>query len=396
LKAKNKNKTCPEALSNECIVWQGGDVPALGICNGDELSLAEKIIADKVVELIGAIDVSKTDISCLVGICTDCEDKSLKSLIQLLFDNQCSLRDLINSSGSSTSSIDLKINLRCLKKFDDFGNEIPQDLNAALQSVVNQVCTSKDKITGLEVKISDLQNQIDAIPAPSTQTEPNITTCLTPGLKPVSQVVPLFAQDYCTYKSLIGNDSEISQALSQQCENLNTEYQTNEGWNLTVDNLSKTISNMWIVICDLKSRIRLIEDNCCKVTCEDIKIGFDIILNSSGDSVNLKFTSKAGTVIPNGFTDCGSIVTITDKAGNSVQYNLEVANNADEGEFFITGLDTSSFLSFEVTAKLCAEGISCEKCASKLFNPNNSTCPYCEVTVTGDPGSEVVIVYQEI
>lgn len=395
MKAKHQNKTCPDALSNECVVWQSGDIPSLGICNGDELSIAESIIANKVVDLVKELDLSTIDITCLNDVCSNCEDKSLYTLIQLLYDNQCSLRDLINSSGDGTETSTIIVNLRCLKKFDDFGNEIPQDLNATLQSIVNKVCTQDDSILSIKSTIIDLQNQIDSIPKISPNTEPTITTCLTPGIKPVSQVVPLVTQDYCGYKAVVGPITDISKAMSLQPGNLNTEYQNISGWNNTVDNLAKSVSNLWIVVSNLKSRIELIEDNCCKVTCDDVKIGFDVILNSSGDSVNLKFTSKAGTSIPNGFTDCGSILTITDKDGVSVEYNLEVSNNANEGEFFITGLNLSSFLTFEVTAKLCTEGLTCEKCASKLYNPNSGVCPYCEIVATGSTGASAIIVYTD-
>jgi hypothetical protein len=396
MKAKNQNKTCPEALSNECVVWQGGDVPSLGICNGDELSISEKIIADKVSWLLHNLDLSSVDISCLLDVCSNCEDKSLVSIIQLLYDNQCSLKDLINSSTGASTPTTIVVNMRCLKKFDDFGNEIPQDLNASLQSLVNEVCIQESSILSIQSNIIDLQNQIDSIPIVPPPTEPSITTCLTPGIRPVSQVVPLVTQDYCGYKAVVGSTIDISKALSLQPGNLNPVYQNITGWNNTVDSLAKSVSNLWVVVGNLLTRVGLIETNCCAVTCDDIKIGFDVILNASGDSVNLKFTSKAGTSIPNGFTDCGSIVTITDKNGTSVQYNLKVSNNANEGEFFITGLDLSDFLSFEVTANLCTDGLTCQKCSSKLFNPNAAICPYCEITATGDSGSFAVILYHDI
>lgn len=396
MKAKYQNNTCPDALSNECVVWQGGDVPFLHICNGDYLSIAEKTIADKVVHLAGQLDLSSVDISCLNDVCSNCEDKSLVTLIQLLYDNQCSLRDLINSSNGVTTSTSISVNMRCLKKFDDFGNEIPQDLNAALQSVVNQTCTNNDSILGIKSTLIDLQNQIDSIPDQTPPSEPTITTCLTPGIRPVSQVVPLVTQDYCGYKIIVGSNTDISKAMSLQPGGLNTQYQSTQGWNNTVDSLAKTVSNLWIVVANLKSRIELIENNCCKVTCDDVKIGFDVILNSSGDSVNLKFTSKAGTTIPIGFTDCGSFVTITDKDGVSVKYSLQVSNNANEGEFFINGLNLSSYLSFEVTAVLCTDGLTCEKCASKLFNPNNGVCPYCEIVAVGDTGTSAVVAYYDV
>lgn len=384
-------------MSNQCITWEGGDIPCLGICNGDDLDQAEKIIADKICDIMSDMDMSKVDITCILDTCTQrCEDKSLKSIVQLLFDNQCCIKDLIDNISGGSTDVEVNLNMRCLKKFDDFGNEIPQNLNQSLQSLINQVCSDKEAITSLQAAVNDLQDQIDNLPDQSGQTEPSITTCITPGLKPISVAVPLIAQDYCNYKNIVGQDSDVSAAMSKQCPNLNIEYQTVEGWNLTVDNFAKSVNNLWIVLCDIRNRVKTIEDTCCKLTCDDIEIGFDVVYNETGDGVLLRFTSKAGTSIPFGFTDCGSYVTLTDVDGVSVKYNLEVSNNAEEGDFLVNGLNLGDFITVEVTAKLCTEGLTCEKCAVKLWNPNNATCPYCEIKVEGSPSSSVVIIYEEL
>lgn len=397
MKQNSNNKSCADVMSNQCIEWHGGPVPCLGICDGDMLSEAEKTIADKVCALVSDLDMSKIDISCVLDRVVTSEDKVIKTLVQILFDNDCKLKDLIDASGGGTTEVTLKLNLKCLKKFDEFGNEIPQDLNQTLQSLVNQACQNKDDITSLKSRVTDLENIVDSIDtSPQTPQEPKIATCVVPGLLPVSQNVVQLSNAFCEFKNIVGTITDLLNALSQQPGDLNDAYALFQGWNTTVANLGQSNSNQWIVIGDLLSRVSVIEQNCCAVTCDDIKLGFEVTPNEDVNGIFLKFTSKAGTSIPIGFDDCGSIVVITDKIGNSVQYPLVVANNATEGDFDVTGLDLSDFLTIEVTAKLCADGIGCEKCVSRLYKMNNALCPFCEITVSGDEGSSITIIYEDL
>lgn len=394
MKAKSQNKTCPEGLSNECVIWQGGDVPVLGIYNGDALSTSEFIIATKILELFGDIDMSKIDMHCLQETAAQqCKDTSLKAIIQVLFDNQCSLVDLINSINAQPATVSININLRCLNKFDDFGNVIPQDLNQSLQSIVNQVCTNVTSITSLQAAVQGLQKQIDAIPTqPTVPPEPTITTCLTPALRPVSQTVPLVAQAFCDFQTAFGNASDASIAISQQCQNLNTTFAGVQGWLNSVNNLAQSFNNLWILSCNLNTRLTVIETNCCKLTCKDIEIGFNVQVDTNGTGVFLKFTSGAGTDIPSGFVDAGSSVTFTDKNNQFITYPLVISNNATQGDFDLTGLDLTDPITISVTAILATDGLTCEKCITKLYTIGNNTCPVCQVTASGTTGT-VTIAY---
>jgi len=368
MKAKNQNRTCPDVLSNECVVWQGGDIPVLGICNGDVLSEVEKLIADKIVELFDNIDMSEIDMNCLVTTCAQkCKDTSLKAIIQVLFDNQCCLQDLIKQAGGGSNTVTVNLNLRCLKKFDDFGNEIPQDLNQSLQSIINQVCANVTDINSIKASIVDLQNQIDTLETtPTTTPEPSVTTCLTPGLRTVSQTVPIVAQALCDFRTQIGNNTDLSIAISQQCSDLNSTFATVQGWITAVQNFAQSVNNLWILACNLNDRVSTIEENCCKLTCEDIKLGFAVQVDTNGSGVFLKFTAGAGTSIPNGFTDAGSTVTFTDKNGDFLTYPLVIANNANLGDFDLTGLDLNDPFTISVTAILATDGLTCEKCITKM------------------------------
>lgn len=393
MKPKDKNKTCPDALSNECIVWQGGDVPVLGIYDGQVVSEAEFIIANKILELFDNQDMSEVDMHCLEATCAQkCKDTSLKAIVQVLFDNQCCLADLIASFSAAPAVVTININLRCLNQFDDFGNVLPQDLNQSLQSIVNQVCTSVTDITSLKAGLQELQTQVDAIPTTvPTFVEPTITTCLTAGLRPTSQTVPLVAQVICDYQTAFGAATDAQIAVSQQCPNLNSTYTGTQGWLTSVNNLAQSFNNLWILACDINTRLINIEKNCCKATCDDVKIGFGVTVSTTANGLILNFTSGAGTSIPAGFTDTGSTVVFTDKNNQTVTYPLVISNNAKQGPFDLTGLDQTDPISISVTAILSTDGLTCEKCVTKLYSLANTTCPVCPITTSGTTGTITII-----
>lgn len=393
MKAKNQNRTCPDVMSNECIVWQGGDVPFLSIEDGDPLNISEKQIADKLVELYSNIDMSQVDMHCIADNCAQkCKDNSLFSVIQILFDNQCCLTDLVNSITGGTVTPTISVNMRCLNKFDDFGNIIPQDINQSIQSIINQVCQNTTDITALQGDFQSLQSQVDAInTTPVVPPEINVTTCLT-SLRPISQTIPIVAQSICDYRTLLGDTVDVSQAMSQQCSNLNSTFAGVDGWNNSVSNLAQSFANLWILACNLNSRLTLIENNCCKVTCDDVKIGFDVQVDTSGTGVFLKFTAGAGTSIPASFIDSGSTVTFTDSNNSYVTYPLVISNNANQGDFDLSGLSTSNPITISVTAILSTPGLTCEKCITRLYSLANTSCPVCAVVASGTSGN-VTITY---
>lgn len=388
-----KDSPCTEIGYSDCVKWTGPDIACLGICTGESVTETVAAIAEKVCELVDATNLEDLDLHCLIDLCGECpEQKSLKNILQLLLDNQCKLKQLIDAAGGSSSEeTTLNLNLKCLRKFDEFENEIPQDLNQTLQSLINEVCLHKTKLSQIEGRVNDLQQQIDNIDVTPEAPEPVITTCLT-SPKPVSQAVVAIAGDICDFKSKVGTGPQIQTAISKQCRDLVSEIGSMEGFILQPQNLAQSFNNLWLAYCNLLDRVKNIENNCCKVTCKDIVIALDVKPNSDGDAITVKFSEFLGTFIPDGFEDCGSVLTITDIDGNHVEYPIEVSSNGTQGEFSFAGLNTSGVMTASVNAKLCSETLSCEKCVAKQFIPT-SGCPVCAITASGRTGS-VTIVYQ--
>lgn len=389
----NRSTPCTNATSSTCTTWTGQSIPALGIVSGQTVTDTVARIAYAVIEITKELDLSSMDISCLIDKTPVLpENKNVNLILQLLLDNQCSLQTLINNiAGAAPTTPTVNVNMRCLNILDAFGNILPQDFNTTIQSIVNQVCTNVTSIATLTTTTISLQNQIDNIPVVPPYTEPSIVTCITPTPKPTSQQVPLVAQDYCDYKNVVGQVTDVQQAVARQPQGLNTLLGTVDGWILNPQNLSQSENNAWLTISNLLSRVNNIETNCCKVTCKDIILAMQINVNSSGDSITIQFSTFLGTNIPNGFIDTGdSILTITDQNNNFLQYPIVVSEDQTQGPFSFNGLDTSTPLTAAISASLSSGTLTCEKCVAKQFVPGSS-CPVCLVTGTGSTGNSTIV-----
>lgn len=394
-KNSNISTPCTSAISSTCVTWTGPSIPSLGIVSGQTMTDTLYKVACEVVATAEGLDLSDMDLSCLIEKTPLLpENKTVRLILQLLLDNQCSLKSLIDqSTGVDTGLPIIVVNMKCLKVFDAFGNELPQDLNQTLQSLINQVCTSVTDISSLKTTAVGLQNQIDNLPIPPAYVEPNIVTCITPTPKATSLQVPLLAQDYCNYKNVVGQVTDVQQAVARQPQGLNTLLGTVDGWILNPQNLSQSENNLWLLAKNLLDRVNNIESNCCKSTCKDITLSILATPNTDGDAVFIQFSTYLGTNIPNGFLDSGdSILTITDKNNKFAQYPITVVEDTKQGPFSFAGLDTSGPLTASVAASLTSGTLNCEKCVGKQFIPN-SACPVCLVTGSGTTGL-TTIVYQ--
>lgn len=392
MKPKGQNNTpCTTSTSSKCVVWNGPAIPCLEICSGDNLSEAVYAIATKVCEINSSLDLSTVDLTCLIDH-TAPENKSVRTILQLLLDNQCSLKQLIDDFTPGEATITLNLNLKCLKKFDEFENEIPQNLNQVLQSLVNQACTNKDGITNLNNITTDLQDQIDNLPIPAPYVEPSITTCITGIAKKTSVAVPLIAQDLCDYKSIVGTDVDITDALGKQCKDLNITLGSTLGWDNNPQSMADSLGNLWIAYCNLLNRVKVIERSCCGPTCSKIKLGFVVTFNDDG-TVDFDFTAGAGTFIPDGFTDCGSVITLTDRNG----ITFTPSNTVISQEGTVAGVNISSLaqgpIQVGIKTKFCladAGGktiLTCQDCINLEFMNTNGCCV---LTNTGSTAQSII------
>jgi|SRR6478609_538618 len=384
---KNINDCVPNFST--CIEWQGGDIACLNIKNGDCLNKVVTIIAEKVCELADPLDLSELSLTCLVDKlgATEPASRSLLNILQLIIDNECYLKDLIDELAESINSgtPPLTLDLKCLAQYDSFGNLLPYDTTTVLQSLINELCDQKQDITELSGRVTQLQLDFDNLDI-EPYIEPPITTCLFTA-KPVSQAVKLLGDDYCNYQNAIGLIPAIQTAMGLQPADFNTYYIAFPGWNNTVTNLSQLNANVQIVLGDLFARIQNIEKNCCALSCDDIKIGFGVIF--SNNSITLVFTNLYGTKIPAPYVDCGSKFTIADEHGAVISGEIPIENNYTSEEINLAGLTKGDYLTISVNSSFCSDTLTCQGCYTKLIKYETDCC-----ILTNSGAEEVTIIYK--
>lgn len=393
MEPKKRNVTpCSDVFSTRCVVWNGPNIPCLSICNGDTLSDVVAVIANKVCESAGKLDLESITLPCLLDEAPP-ENKDLKTLLQLLIDSQCSLKAAVDAIDSGGSEVELSLNLRCIKKFDSFGKEILQDLNQTLQSIVDRLCTNTTDIAALDARVDNIQDQIDNLNIPDEYTEPNVTICTTGVSKPTSQALVDLANDVCEYKEeSVGNPDSIDSAIAKQPTNLNSLLGATPGWDSSPATLAESFGNLWIAYKNLLDRIRTIETTCCGPTCDKIKLGFIVTENEDG-TIDMNFTRGAGTSIPAGFEDCGSVITLTDSKGVSVQLvDTVISQDGVIEEISLASLATGK-IDVKIKTKFCLKDsggetiLVCQDCVNLEFE-NTMGC--CVLTNTDEAPQTII------
>lgn len=150
--------------------------------------------------------------------------------------------------------------------------------------------------------------------------------------------------------------------------------------------LAQAIDFQKKLICSLKRRIEKIENTCCKVNCDDIEVGFNQTYDDETNTYTLDFIKAAGTNIPEGFTDCGSEITLVDHNGKTLVLDIVIENDSTF-EVDVSTLDNTQAISVGIkTCLTYLDNTTCRKCFGGVLNPIDK-CGFCKLCVTGDDTS---------
>lgn len=387
------------AFSSNDVVWNGPNIPCIDLCKGDKITEVMFKVASKLCELVEEFDLSDLDLQCIYSACEACPDpdKSLINVFRLLIDAFCELKERVDELGGDSGSDSLlDVNLKCLAIVSGSGEVLNGDSNKEIvQSIIDEVCLHRNQIGLLNERYDDLQNQIDNLPTPTDFELPDVgSQCLFTGTRALDDAFDALDQAFCGHRTAVGSISDINLAISKQPDNVSL------GTGITNDplfinnpsNLAQSEGNLWVAVKNLIGRVTSIEDNCCKIDCTSVELGFSVSLTADRSAATVVFSSGTGTSIPNGFTDCGSVMTVTDLSGNFVRSFITLSNDVEE-EIDLSGLDVFSDYVFNLDSCLSNGGMTCKKCLTKTIKYAD-TCSFCEITATGTTGV-VVVVYEE-
>jgi hypothetical protein len=377
---------------SSCVIWNGGDIEYLGICNGDSLNNITMEIVGKLQDIVND-DLANFDIDSLADICNlkAPQEVTLLGILNLVKANQVCLKDYLTILDEQLTALlsvkEVKVNLKCYADFDNLGNPLSITRDILDQLIIDNLCSQKVRLDSAEGKLTSLQSQINNLSITTVVDELSFATCIDPVVKPTSTQVINTAKAHCDLEAATGTDIDIQSALAStpQAE-LNADYGGITGWISAPSNWAENYNNLLLQIEEMRQTIKI----CCAVSCDDVKLGFSAIF--TGDSLILKFTSGAGTSIPAGFLSSGSTGTLTDMDGLVESFTLVISNNA-EIEIPITGLNTSGPLTVNITAKMTNGSLVCQKCLTKVVTLAEPVCDFCNICAAGDVGASLIVVY---
>lgn len=378
-------------ISSNCVIWQGPDLPIIGLCKGDTISDVIAKLADELTEIQTSTSISGVDLSCLQ---LSTAPESIEDLFQVIVNELCSLDGRCDTleggtGGGATAEITatLPACLQYTNSENDLVTQLPIDQYAEL--VAAKVCDILADITTINTTLGDHETRITTLEGNtgSDYTTPQITpSCVLPSVPTdIDVVLDELEDQFCTLDSTLGGSTSLLAASTYQCDLLSSDNQLSgsgtmsslEGWNTQVNNVAESLQNMWLTLCDMRAAIKDIQTNCCTIDCNDII--FTAFGTYGSDTITLNF---GGTVIPADFTECnpaGNTVTITDAAANTYTTTVSVTDalaGNDTEDIDISGSTLSDVSNYTVTITLCTNNgsITCEKTLSFEVVNDASSC----------------------
>lgn len=242
------------------VSWDGENIPCLKLCKGDMVSDVVYKTAKEVCKIIDQLEELKDlKLGCLLEHCEKLDtNKSLVHILQLLLNNDCSLKDLldelaekINEANEINLSLDFKEVTQCLNisetepKFscnasideecletnpfedcecepqefiNDCGESLEYDINDVLQFLIDKSCCESSYLEQINDRISGIeQDYSDVVSGISVYQEPIITPCFSTTGLIHSIATTRLATEICELQSNVGSETDVLNAIGSEC-----------------------------------------------------------------------------------------------------------------------------------------------------------------------------------
>jgi microcystin-dependent protein len=160
---------CTDIVSDRCVKYTGLDVPALGIQNGDSLSLVEASLIEFLTNALTGVSIIPTINEALLcevvsKYLPDCGELNLNAYISALIQAACDLQEQVDVLDGRVDTIEASYTVGCLT-----GVSSNSGTHAILQAVITKLCNIDASLAALAldvdtnyVKIADLNDLIQA------------------------------------------------------------------------------------------------------------------------------------------------------------------------------------------------------------------------------------------
>lgn len=156
-----KIKRCPTTLTTDCVevVWVGGDITCLDICNGDTLSEAQVKIVTKICDLAVAIDISTLVIPSCFATAFATGDASILEVLDFVLDTACIQQNEITTIQTDSLTKDSLISITypdCCSDTCNVGYNLT--ISQHFERVLECICALSTRVTTLESQVGDINN----------------------------------------------------------------------------------------------------------------------------------------------------------------------------------------------------------------------------------------------
>lgn len=393
----NNGDTSPcSHISSNCVLWQGPDIPCIGLCHGDTVSDVIAKLAEQLCDLIDGATSSEPNLSGLDLLCVLPEGQTAPDTVadtmQLIIDHVC------NIQGSPEYSLPIISLPACLYYTPegrvDQVTQLPLDEYAELLAteicdILSSIELINAAILNHETRIVTLENCV--LPCTNSVDEVDIvSSCIIPGTVAHSVLTLALETRFCSLEDAVGQPALVANAINVAgCITGSTTtlsgtgtYASLSGWVNNPNTLAQSVQNAWVVLCDMYSAIEDIQTNCCPGACDSVVFAYTAQVQTSGTSgipLSLSILFN-GTSIPSGnFTDCGgsTTVTVTDSNGTAVTQQVSVvalAGSTTPTNISLSGLDVYDDLTVDVDFCISDESNTCNETSAKVI-PLSVPCP---------------------
>lgn len=255
------NRPC-SPISSNCVIWQGPDIPCIKLCTGDSVSDVIFQLATELCTIIDTLDIKNYDLSCFN--LAACPPADFQALIQFLIEQICSTERIpITRETSSSNCPDCVVTVApCFV----VNGQTTMQLVEYVTAIGNRICNIIDQITLINTQLTSILIRVEALenaPVPVTPTPTIIIGCAIGSLpegssQPIDTVLNALlnntANGYCTLLDILGTPAEIGDALVPDCA-FGTDVTTDPNWTGTPTTLAESLTNAWIVLCDVYAAV---------------------------------------------------------------------------------------------------------------------------------------------
>jgi|694.fasta_scaffold127456_4 hypothetical protein len=379
--SSNKSLSC-NPVSSECVIYNNQNLDCFEICVGD--SVGDVIFG------LGTILCEFTQKEYTLCL-NPAHTVNLEDALELIAEAVCELQNATPPEPTPTfTCTDVKTCAWDATVITEEGESLEDVIAAIANNSAGSATVIEDEINPTLANHEDRITELEDAPAPIFVEPEIIPVCVLPAVAtPISEVLSALEEDFCSMQQLLGSNNEIVTAISRQCLNLNTDtsLSTNgtmsaiPGWETSPNNLSESINNLWLTLCDMRAAIKDIKLNCCNTECSDFVWAISSTVDASGTQIEFYFDS---VVIPSGFTACdplGATFTISDSLGNSMNVKIPIQSYAGTLTPYVILIGSTPLApasNYNVSVNSCfvnaAKGITCEKSLC-LGIQNPAVCP---------------------